>query len=576
MNQMSPETEKQNNAAVPASYASVADSFFKANGMGLDMNQYFTAFMNAGGLSLLYNWPQIQNQRVKGINTRPADISKNDLVKFISAPEGNERALRAASASLAYSTTTYDNILRTYADVLSYFWYVYPGYAEGESDKKTALRDMMLVQKLIQSIDVKAKAHEFCGLCEKYGKIFVTPRISVDKSHNKVNYAFLQQLPTDYCKIVGYNNGPGKYTVAFNLMYFARPGTAWQQYGDLFEPYMPVFQQVVRRQPGKYVYNSIDTALFKNIKANETIGNPEWIQIGQECYYWVTLPADRVFTFEADDTTPLVIPPFTGMFVSLTQIPNYEAAQMELILNPLTAVMTGELETTDTKGLNTNADNIRVPDSVRRMFEMLWYQMLNATNTSGIGVYLAPAQNLKLQTLSDTVSNTNIAQTAYNDQVLKSGLTALIPTTADPKVGVAQLSASITAQRAKYVYGSMERVINWAIESLGLKTPLRFKMFGDIFTAGEELENARKGMTSGLLVDTLKYNAILGHSLLDDIAISDFVDKTGVLDKRIPLVTSYSAKQDTSGLPPQVKKEFSEDGRPAERGSINGETHEDL
>ena len=83
-------------------------------------------------------------------------------------------------------------------------------------------------------------------------------------------------------------------------------------------------------------------------------------------------------------------------------------------------------------------------------------------------------------------------------------------------------------------------------------------------------------MTSGLLVDTLKYNAILGHSLLDDIAISDFVDKTGVLDKRIPLVTSYSAKQDTSGLPPQVKKEFSEDGRPAERGSINGETHEDL
>lgn len=560
---------------IPA-HKGLSEAISKANDMGLSQDTYFEAFIRAGGMNLLYNWPQVQNQRVKGINTRPANISKNELAEMVGNPEHSEKKLRAASASLAYSTTTYDNILRTYADILSYNWYIYPSYSETKADKKTAFRDMKLVQQLVESIDVKRMGHELCGLCEKYGKVFVTPRISVDKSHNKVNYAFLQQLPTDWCKITGYNNGPGKYTVAFNLMYFALPGTAWQQFGDLFAPYMPAFEQVVTRQEGKYVYSAASAAAkFKEMKLNATIGNPEWVQVGGVCYYWVTLPADRVFTFEADDTSPLVIPPFSGMLVGLTQIPNYEAAQMELILNPLTSVLTGELETYDPKG-STRADPVRISPSMRQLFESYWYQMLTQTNTSGIGIYLAPAKNLKLQTISDSVANTNIAANAYNDQVLKAGLTALIPTTEDPKVGVAQLSVAMTAERAKFVYGSMERIINWAIGEMNLKTPLRFKMFGDIFSDKEELENARKGMTSGLLIETLRYDAIQGHTLLDDISISEFIADSGVLDKRIPLVTSYSAKQEKSMLPPQAKKEISEDGRPPEDGSINGETHEQI
>lgn len=549
----------------------LAETFAKANGMKLNQDQYFGAFMRAGGANMLYNWPQIQNQRVKQINTRPADISKNELMEMVSNPDGNEKQLRTASASLAYSTKTYDLILRTYPDTLTYSWYIYP---KGKNeDSKSVIRDLTLVQKLCETVDVKGKAHEFCGLCEKYGKIFVTPRVSVDRSHNKVNWAFLQQLPTDWCKIVGYNNSAGKYTVAFNLMYFLRPGCTWQQYGDLFEPYMAAFEQVVKKTPGKYVYNEIDGARFNKLKLNETIGNPEWMMVGETFYYWVTLPADKVFVFEADDTSPLVIPPNTGMFVSLTQIPNYEAAQMEIILNPLTSVLTGSLETSDSK-VPANADPIRVSETSRVYFEQLWYQMLNMTNTSGIGLFLAPAKDMKLQTVSDTVANMDVSSHAYSDQVLKSGLPALIPTTNDPKVGVAELSAKLAAQHAKFIYGSMEKAINQMIAQLGLKTEISFKMFGDIFTKEDDIENARKGMTLGIAEDTLRYEALQGHTILDDIAISDFVADCGILDKRIPLVSSYSAKQGDSNLPPQAKKEISDDGRPAERGSINGQTHE--
>lgn len=128
--------------------------------------------------------------------------------------------------------------------------------------------------KLAETMNIRAKAHEIVGLCAQYGKVFYTPRISMDKSHGKVNYAFLQQLPEDYIKIVGWNNGPGKYTIAFNLMYFVQPGNDWRQFGDLFRPYMQSFYSVVQPE-GKYVYSSqehrsqnyrIDTDKFETAK----------------------------------------------------------------------------------------------------------------------------------------------------------------------------------------------------------------------------------------------------------------------------------------------------------------------
>ena len=546
----------------------------------MPIDSVYQAFMGAGGMGYMLNMPSMQNRRVKSVNTLPADYSKEDIERMVVSPEGNEQAIRQVSASLASSTKTYDLILQTYQDILTYDWYVYPGYTANKPDKATQMREYSMAVKIAEAMSIKAKAHEIVGLCAQYGKVFYTPRISLDKSHGKVNYAFLQQLPEDYIKIVGWNNGPGKYTIAFDLMYFTQPGNDWRQFGDLFRPYMQPFYSVVQTE-GRYVYSSqknssvykIDTEKFEKEKLNELPGAPEWQFAGNRWFYWVVLPADKVISFEMVDRNALMVPATTGMMVSMTQIPNYEAAQMEVVLNPLTSVLTGSLETYDPKG-SPNEDPVRVSEKTRRLFETYWYQMLQATNTSGIGLYLAPADDLKLQTLSDTVSNTNITSTALNDQILKAGLTALIPTTNDPKVGVAQLSAQIQARYPVLIYWAIERMMDWIFEQQKFKCPFRFKMFGDIFSRNDEMENARKGATLGILPETLKYDALIGHSILDDMAISDFITDSGILDKRTPLVSSYSAKQEGSGLPPQAKQELNPGGRPQEEGSINGEVTE--
>lgn len=576
------ETPKVNNLDSYNAFARHLADLQQKNGGSVPFEAAYRSFLRAGGMGFL-NMPDVQNARVRTMTTRPANYSKDQIAEFVQHPDDSDRELRAVSASLAWSTKTYDLLLSTFPDMMQFHWYITSAWQEEKVDKALRMREWKLGYKIAEEMQIGAKAHEICGLCMKYGKVFYTPRISVDKSHNKVNYAFLQQLPMDFCKIVGWNNGPGKYTVEFNLMYFAMPGTDWRQYGNLFRPYINAWESVVETR-SKTVYNSgkprIDTEKFAANGIQFTAGHPEWELVGTEWMYWVTLPAEEVVVFEIDDRTAIAAPPTTGLMVSMTQIPNYEAAQLEIVLNPLTSVLTGSLETSDTKGLAPDADPVRVSPTVRKMFEMLWYQMLEQNNTSGIGLFLAPANDMKLQTLSDTVSNTNITSTALSDQIVKAGLPAVIPTTNDPKVGVAQLSAAILANYSRTVYWGIERAMNWIFENLNIRTPLRFHMFGNVFDREKDLENARKGMTLGILNDTLRYDAMCGISPFEDIAVSEMVKESGVLDHRIPLVTTYTAKQSESGLPPQssgtAKQELDPGGRPPEDGSINGEVTEKL
>lgn len=563
-------------------WAELAKGIKRLNGQygSLGMGSIFSAWTAAGGINLLTQWPQIQNARIKGVNTKAADFNKDQIAEMVQAPGSNERELRAVSASLDGSAMTYSIILDTYQNIPTYDWYVYPSEDLKEVSYEQMRRDYILTQKLADKINPSATARKINGQCAKYGKVFYTPRYDVDKSHNAVKYAFLQQLPTDWCMIVGENNGPGKYTVAFNLMYFMTPGTDPRQFGDLFLPYLDVFGEVVEER-GSYAYSSterrygINAEKFRACDAANTVGNPRWYQVGTVNYYWVNLPADQVIVFERNDRTVDVVPETSGMMVSMVQVPAYEAAQLEIILNPLTSIMTGELPTYDTTGV-PGADPIAISPAQRELFETFWYQMLSANNTSGIGLYLAPAKNMKLQTITDTVSSTSIAEHAYSDQIQKAGLAAIIPTSDDPKVGVAELSAKVNAQAVQPIYNTFERMMNAIFEDLNLKTVMRFHMFGDVFSRDREMEQARKDMTLGLMEATLKYNAMMGHSILDDLAISEFVTKSGIMDRRLPLVSTYSARNDKSALPPQAAQELNPGGRPAEEGSESSQKNRDF
>lgn len=518
---------------------------------GLPADSVISAFTRATGGKYDINNPYIQNRRVKQISSLPVNYTKDKVVDMITAPDSNETGLRQVGHALEWTAYPLYHMRRIYQDLLTYHSYVMPRYVD-KSDTKTEQfkREWRLLEKLRAEIDPKANAHKIVGQALVEGKVFYYPRVSVDKPHNKVNYAFLQQLPSDWVKIVGFNNKSG-YTVAFNLFYFMQPGTDPLQFGDLLRPYMDTFAATVNVPPkrgGNVVYatkNTVNMAKFNELRQRGSLaGDPDVYYQNGRWFYWVTLPVDSIYTFEVDDVNVLAASPFAGLYVSMIQIAQYEQVQLEIVQNPLIACLTGEVPYRD-DNLATQSDPYKLSYAGIRLFEDLWYQMMSANNTSGIGIYMAPLQNMKLHTLGESPSATDISESGYAYTISKAGLSAIIPTSKDPKSGAANISLKVESRMGMTVYRAFSRMMDNIFESLNLKYCWHFEMFGTVAEDEKEREELRKDMTLGILPSTIRYMALQDMSLLDDMSLSAAIMDSGVLDMRVPLTSTFGAVRGT-------------------------------
>lgn len=548
---------EQLNSVSGASYSDIFKKFRELSAMygDLPVSSLISAYNAAnGGVfgfgSMYTPNPYVQNRRVKAIATRPADYSKDEVASFVIHPDSSEKQLRAVEKGLEYTAYPMFHTRVVYQNLLTYHSYVAPSLTDREdAERDDFWREWKLLEKLRKKVSPKDRAHELAGRALQEGKVFVVPRVSVDKSHNKVDYAFLQRLPSDWVKIVGYNN-VSKYTVAFDLMYFAQYGTDWRQFGDLFEPYINDWLGALTPQPTvrnkKIVYANRTRLDMSAVRQSEAVDayyqNGRW-------FYWVTLPVERVFPMEIDDTDDNVLPPFVGLFLDMIQLSQMEQIQLELLQNPLVSILHGEIETWDEKNDNAS-DQYKISDAGRRMFEALFYQMLAANSTSGIGLYAAPYKNMKLETLDEAPNAINIVSQGYTDTMAKAGLTALIPVSDDARAGAVQVSLAIESRFPQTIYRCFERMMDAVIAGLNLNYEFTFHMFGDLATDKEREENLRKEMTLGILPAAIEFNAMRDRSILDDIAWSDAVDLSGLMEKRKPLVSSFNQSAKSIGRPP--------------------------
>lgn len=524
------------------------------------------------------NNPWIQNKRIRQINSLPAEYPKDVIGDAIKDPGANGFTLRGVHHALEATAYPMLKIRKVYTDLMTYRNYNAPAYLVNEADAKKPefIREMALLDKFREQLQPAAEAHKITGQAIQNGKVFYTIRYDIDKPHNSVKYAFLQQLPQDWVKIIGFNSISG-YTVSFDLFYFLQPGTDWRQFGDLLLPYLNDFDSVIK-QPSKAVYASknwsVDMQKFNELtEAGPLTGNPEVYCQNGRWAYWVTLPIDKVWTFEIDDTNANAASTLTGLYLSMAAIAQYEQVQLELVQNPLIAVMTGEIPYRSDSSMVSNDDSYKLSEGGRILYETLWYNMLASNNTSGIGLYLAPAENLKLHQLSEAPSATELSTNGYGYAVEKSGLSGLIPINDNPRAGTVNISVQLEAKYCQRIYQQFERMMNYIYSRMNLRYEWRFHMFGDLYSDEKMRTEMQKSMSLGILPDLYLYNAIMGRSLLDDISMSNAVKASGVLDKRLPLVTSYTAKNGGQ-LPPDPNAD--QGGRPTvDIGDVTSEGTED-
>lgn len=491
-------------------------------GGSLTSSDFLGAFMRAGqGLA---NMPQIQNRRIKNISSLPADYTKEDIGQFLRNPYISETPLRQTSEILKWTSYPYYKITKTYQDIPTYRYMISPLYLEEENAKKGDFwREANLLDKFMKVLRPDICAHKIAGQAITSGKVFYILRKSIDKSHNKVNYAFMQQLPEDYCTIIGYNSISG-YTISFDMMYFLQPGTDYRQFGDLFLPYMKDFEYMFtepenRKISPKTVYSSKcgkQLSYYPENIRGENIGNPKTFMQNGRYMYYVSLPVDKVWTFEIDDTTAAVASPLSGLMLTYSQQSDYEQAQLSLILNPLIKIFTGEIPYRD-DGASTE-DTFQLSVGLRMMFEEYFNELMSQTNTGGVSLYSAPFQNIKSHDFPESANANEISESFVRYGIEKAGLSSIIPATSDPKAGLANLSAKLESRFTVCIYSQMERMLNFVIEAMGLNYYWNFRMFSDIYSEEETRANLEKAIARGDLSAYFKLAALDGESVLDKIS----------------------------------------------------------
>lgn len=549
-------------------YMGYADLFSKARSIAkrfekMDPDSVYDAMY----LASIDGDPDTHNNRVKHITSVPIDYDKDKIADMLKNPDFSEEPLREAMHALEYSAYPLFKLRKTTQDILTCRNYVYPLCMDEDAmSSPKFMREWQMAEKIRLAMEPKINAHMIAGQVLQDGKAFYHPRINIDKSHNRVLSAAMQQLPTDWCKIVGYNS-VSKYTVAFDMMYFMQPGTDWRQFGDLFKPYISIFMGQTGPMPGEP--NGKRVFFMEQEKVRGTMGNPEvYVQNGR-WFYWVTLPPEKVWTFECDDVNRNVFSPFTGLFLAMEQVSQYEAVQLALVQNPLISCVLGEIPYAENT-VPDQHDPYKLSPTGRKYFEALWYQMLAANNTSGVGLYAAPFQNMHLEQLDEAPSATDVSSKGYKYAMLKAG-NGLVPISEEPRAGSIMSAQYMEGEFAASVYRTFEKMMNWILDDAGLKHEWRFKMFGNLYLDRQDAEAAKKDLALGILPAWFKYNALQDSSVLEDIAMSKALKAVGLNDLRVPIATSYnggvSGKSATSGELRDVG------GRPRSEG-ITSEGHE--
>lgn len=523
---------------------------------GMSNSAFFSAFSRAN--FRMENQPSIQNSRIKAISSLPVDYDKDQIAEFLRQAYMHEKELRETAECLRWTNYPFFKINKTEQDIPTDRYYFKPKYTLGEEAKtKDFQREAVLLDKLNKEICPERVLHKIRGEALLQGKTIYATRYSVDKAHNSVNFAFLNALPIDWCTIIGRNNVSG-WTVSFNMMYFMTPGATVEQYGDLFLPYMDGFNAMFReketeRPHGEYVYSSYRVNMKSKVKRGggnvsfypdnvdpDSPGNPRVFQQNGTWAYYVSLPIDRVWVFEIDDTTPAIIPPLAGMFLTYAQQADFEEIQKTLYTNPLVKIFTGEIPYFNDEGTRAE-DTYKLSPGGRMLFEYLFEELMSKNNTAGTAFYMAPVENIKSHDYQES-ANANDISTTFNQYAgSKVGLAALIPVDKDIKAAQVEAAMKIESRYATAVfYPQFERMMNWIYRSLRLKYEWEFKILGTIFTEEKIRKDAEAEFARGDMSALFVIAALDGMSWLDKIAMLKTMDASGIMDLfRIP-ETAYT------------------------------------
>lgn len=496
------------------------------------------------------NNPFIQNQRTKGISTKPVDKTRDNLEKALIDIDNNEQSLRQTSQSL-FSNYSLLKLNSMYPNILTYRNYFYPKYISNQEVKsKIYKEERKKISKWIDLLQPKRIFQEIVEKAQWEGKVVYYLRDSVAEGKNDFDYVYLQQIPSDYLKIVGWNTA-SKFTIMFDFTYFWQAGTTPEQFPPIFKKYYEELNGIVppairNKRPNP------------NAMPNNLSTDTEFYYRDNKWFYWRTLPIDECFTFSQSESNPYQLPNTIGLFLQAKDLQDYSYLQQQLLELPLSGVIMATLPMAKDSNGTISTDNYGIGTDAFSFFT----EMFNQAAPRGIQLFLSPATNQQFFKFdNDVVNNSSIVTNAIQQFNSVAGVSGLNSTTDKPNMAQVKTQQEIESGYAERFYKQFENCINiWWKNKLDLKFEWRFKIKGNRFNDSTTLGMVKDLVSLGqnyLMPELLSYFDL---SIDDAQSLQSDVIESKIYEKFQLVQSAYNQTMQNNG---QASVSLNKGGRPS-------------
>lgn len=512
--------------------------------------------------------PFLQNQRIKNLYTRAKTYSKVNISEFLQNPGNYESQLRGLAWANSSSQQIYYNILRRACDVPLYNYFVIPELLGDESEYKKDDFDKEdgLVHEWLELFNVPNTFKTIALEVKREGKssYLLRNRFNGLGKNRKPGFCALQKMPTDWVKITG--KGQLGYTISFNMMYFLDIANSPSDFGDFMEKAWEDITStgVVVRDPktGNMVLD-IDKARqyefeYDGMKYSSSIEFPKSRKGKAENYlFWLRMPYDVCFTFGSDNSQPWVAPDTMGLMLKLQELTDYGQLAGLIASTPLTAVLTGEIETIANARAGKN-ESVYTPEVLQG-----YMTQFNQATSTNVEAWLWPAKNIKLQQLSTDVNSSEILSEATQNFIESAGEGGLTICTDKPNVAQVTVAKQLAASQQRYVTLQFENVMNYIIQhKLGLRYKWKIRIWGDIFSNESEKKYLKEIVANGNIALLPKLMSAEGISMRDTKAITSYIESLGFYEKFMTYTQLRSNELNTE-VTEDTSEESGQVGRPS-------------
>ena len=513
--------------------------------------------------------PFTQNQRLKTLSSLPKNLDKDKIEKAFLNPQDNEQTFRQLGWYISSTTYIYYKMLRLAMDVPIFNYYAYPKYVEKKSMSEDGFKkESQLVHKFLEALNPKVAFKKIAMEVKREGKCSYVYRQSVSKEgkQQKVDFALLQKLPSDYIKYTAIGSDTSLVT-SFDFMVFMQPGFSLDQYPSFFTDY---YNEMV--ESGAFNKDKKGKVVIDYDKLSKIEGTLE--RKNNRYLFWRQLPQDQVFCFGSDLSSVWQLPDTIGLFSNLNELNDYKWLQGALTSSPLTNIMTAEVALNDDDRVPGYNDTALSPDVILGFQDL--YNSLVSGNSAG---FFAPFKNFELHSLPDVPNSMSIYSSALQDTITSAGIAGLLTTESKPSVAMVKTSQLLAEAEAEFVTKQLESFVNVVLaKHLGLKNVWRCSLWGNIFTIDSEVSEMKNMINLGMSSVLPRLLSAYGLDIESDNCINDWLDVMKTYDK---FHTAQSAFQQsansTNGRPKSDDNNINSDDTEASinQGTNTGDMREE-